>query len=151
MSKNSSRAYYLRNREYIIKRNREYKDNNIELRFRDIKSHLRYILGKARSRKKKEFDLIPENLYELWEIQNGLCAYSKVPLNNIANHLHTASLDRIDSKIGYIKGNIQLVCSAVNRMKQEFSEKDFLNFCELITNEKRKITQNIDLSKIDPQ
>lgn len=140
-SRQAQKEYYLRNREEIIRKNSEYKKNNIELRFRDMKSHLRYILSKARLRKNKEFNLIPEDLYELWDKQNGLCAYSKVPLNNIANHLHMASLDRIDSNLGYVKNNIQLVCTAVNRMKQEFSEQDFLNLCELITNERKKTTQ----------
>lgn len=139
-NKEARRQYYLNNRERIINRTREYKKSHVDLRFRDYKAHLRYILGKARLRK-HEFNLVPEDLYKLWDEQNGLCAYSKVPLNNIANHLHMASLDRIDSKQGYIKGNIQLVCAAVNRMKQDFSEQEFLTFCELITNAKQKNTQ----------
>lgn len=106
-----------------------------------MKSHLRYILGKARLRK-WEFSITPEDMYDLWDKQQGLCAYSKLPLNNIANHLQLASLDRIDSSIGYTRSNIQLVCAAVNKMKQNFTEEQFLNFCELITNTKRKNTQN---------
>lgn len=136
----ASRSYYLRNRERIIKRNRKYKDNNVELRHRDIKSHLRYLLGKAKLRKNKEFNITAEDLYELWDKQNGLCAYSKVPLNNIANHLELTSLDRIDSSKGYVKGNIQLLANVVNRMKQMFSEEDFLKYCELITDTNRKTT-----------
>ena len=119
-TKEAQREYYIRNREHIIKRNRKYKDTHVELRHRDMKSHLRYILGKARLRKKHEFDITPEDLYELWDKQNGLCAYSKQPLTNEVNHLQMASLDRIDSKQGYVKSNIQLLCFAVNKMKQEF-------------------------------
>lgn len=151
-SKEAQKAYYQRNREYIIKRNREYKDANIPLYRRDMKSYLRYLLGKAKLRKQHEFDITPEDLYELWEKQNGLCAYSKKPLNNTANHLQRASLDRIDSKIGYVKDNIQLVTYAVNKMKQEFSEGDFLELCFSITDTKRKSYSNsIEPLKIDPQ
>mgnify|MGYP006316921739 FL=1 len=116
-----------------------------------MKSHLRYILGKARLRKKHEFDITPEDLYELWDKQNGLCAYSKQPLTNEVNHLQMASLDRIDSKQGYVKSNIQLLCFAVNKMKQEFSEEDFFKFCFFITDTKRKSHSNSnEPSKTDP-
>lgn len=150
-TKEAQREYYIRNREHIIKRNRKYKDTHVELRHRDMKSHLRYILGKARLRKKHEFDITPEDLYELWDKQNGLCAYSKQPLTNEVNHLQMASLDRIDSKQGYVKSNIQLLCFAVNKMKQEFSEEDFFKFCFFITDTKRKSHSNSnEPSKTDP-
>lgn len=136
-SKEVQKRYYRRNRDRIIERTRIHKLTYVDLRHRDVKSYLRYLLGKARLRK-HEFDITPEDLYELWEKQNGLCAYSKKPLNNIANHLQRASLDRIDSKIGYVKDNIQLVTYAVNKMKQEFSEGDFLELCFSITDAKRK-------------
>ena len=150
-TKEAQREYYIRNREHIIKRNRKYKDTHVELRHRDMKSHLRYILGKARLRKKHEFDITPEDLYELWDKQNGLCAYSKQPLTNEVNHLQMASLDRIDSKQGYVKSNIQLLCFAVNKMKQEFSEEDFFKFCFFITDTEIK-SHSIchEPSKTDP-
>ncbi len=136
--KKNHKEYYQRNREKIIARTREYKKTHVALHKRDTKAYLRYLLGHAKLRKKHEFNITPEDLYELWEKQNGLCAYSKKLLNIETNHLQRASLDRIDSKIGYVKDNIQLVTYAVNKMKQEFSEGDFLELCFSITDAKRK-------------
>lgn len=136
-TKEAKRKYYLKNRDHILEQSKINKIGKIPLYRRDMKSYIRYLCGKAKLRT-KEFNLTYEQLYELWDKQKGLCAYTKMPLNNIANHLEAASLDRIDSTKGYVKDNIQFVCTAVNRMKQEFSENDFLRFCELITNNKNK-------------
>jgi hypothetical protein len=46
----------------------------------------------------------------------------------------TASLDRIDSTKGYIKGNIQWVHKDVNKMKWNWNQSNFINWCKLITN-----------------
>ena len=40
-----------------------------------------------------------------------------------------ASLDRIDSSLGYIEGNLQWVTSKVNMMKQSYSQQDFIDVC----------------------
>lgn len=40
-----------------------------------------------------------------------------------------ASLDRIDSTLGYIEGNLQWVYSKVNMMKQHYSQQDFIDVC----------------------
>jgi hypothetical protein len=40
-----------------------------------------------------------------------------------------ASLDRIDSKGGYVEGNVQWVYSKVNMMKQHYSQEDFISVC----------------------
>lgn len=136
------KQYYLDNRDKILAQVKEHKKTYIDLSRRDYKSNLRMLLKKAQRRKNKEFNLVPDDLYEIWDKQNGLCAYSKVPLKIEANHLETCSLDRINSSLGYVKGNVQLVCAIVNRMKQEFSEEDFLFYCELITNANKKTTHN---------
>jgi hypothetical protein len=52
----------------------------------------------------------------------------------------TASLDRIDSKLGYIPGNIQWVHKTINRMKVNLPEEDFVYFCRLITDYRNKKT-----------
>ena len=40
-----------------------------------------------------------------------------------------ASLDRIDSSLGYVEGNLQWVTSKVNMMKQHYSQQEFIDVC----------------------
>lgn len=42
----------------------------------------------------------------------------------------TASVDRIDSNAGYIKGNIQWVHKDINRFKSNWDEQEFLQMCK---------------------
>lgn len=49
-----------------------------------------------------------------------------------------ASLDRIDSSLGYIEGNVQWVTSKVNMMKQHYSQQDFIDVCIAVYNNKEK-------------
>ena len=44
----------------------------------------------------------------------------------------TASLDRIDSKKGYIKDNVQWVHKNINMMKQEYSTEKFFDWCKKV-------------------
>lgn len=140
--KRAAKAYYQRNRESIIKKNGLYALKRIELPLhrRDYRAFIRMLAGKARLRKKREFDLTYEYLYSIWDQQNGLCALTSRPLLLEATHYESGSLDRIDSTIGYVEGNVRFVSSIINRMKQELSDQDFLHLCELITNNRMKTT-----------
>ena len=74
--------------------------------------------------------LLIEQMLELLEKQNGLCAISKVPLTciKIPNNdkvLTNLSIDRVDSSRGYELDNIQLVCAIVNIMKSNLSMTEF--------------------------
>lgn len=76
-----------------------------------------------------------EDLAELFNAQGGRCALSGIPLiisEQRSREETTASLDRIDSSIGYIRGNIQWVHKDVNMMKQRFSQEHFINLCTAI-------------------
>lgn len=97
-------------------------------------------------------NLTIENLKELWDSQNGICKYTKLNMilqpsarshNKKEYHPRNASLDRIDSSKGYIKGNIEFVCMAVNYAKNDFTKKEMLNFFDQI----RKQTLNSSPSK----
>jgi hypothetical protein len=48
------------------------------------------------------------------------------------------SVDRIDSSLGYIKGNIQLVCMAVNQMKNDLTVEQLKYFCKSILEYKKQ-------------
>lgn len=98
--------------------------------------HERYIGCRSRSRKKKlDFNISEEDIKDLWIKQNGLCAISGIKMNHsvLKGKVKTnLSVDRIDPLLGYIKGNIQLVCNIVNIMKSNMPTKDLIFFCKQI-------------------
>lgn len=86
-----------------------------------------------------EFNLSPQYLQDLFLKQDGKCVYSGLDLtfpDNTRDFSKTASLDRIDSKKGYIEENVQWVHKIVNKMKMSLEEIEFLKFCTLISNYK---------------
>lgn len=82
------------------------------------------------------FEITPQHAFEMLESQNYKCRYSGLVIN-LSRDIkeRTASIDRIDSDIGYVEGNIQWVHKDINRMKSNFSEDKFLEYIRLI-NEK---------------
>lgn len=98
----------------------------------------RYTLRNAKKRF-KDFNLDLVYLKELWELQNGICPYTKIKLilpknNHRVDDLRIrASLDRIDSSKGYIKGNVQYISTAINFMKHTLSHKQTIDFLQTIT------------------
>jgi hypothetical protein len=90
---------------------------------------LRFLYRDARRHAKKqsrEFKITIEDLKNLMIIQENKCALSGIKFDE--NNL--PSLDRIDSKIGYVKENIQLVLIKINRMKSDFESNEFLEICK---------------------
>jgi len=83
-----------------------------------------------------DFTITIQSLDYIWERQNGRCAYTGIPLK-FKNSLteQTASLDRIDSNVGYIDSNVQFIHKDINRMKTDFTEKYFLELVQLIAKE----------------
>ena len=87
------------------------------------------------------FNISWDDLWALFQSQDGKCALSGVPIEfgrrlrrrNIRYpDTTTASLDRIDSKKPYEKGNVQWVHKDVNIMKQDYGQEYFIKFCTLI-------------------
>lgn len=111
---------------------------------RDEFSPYRRHLRLARTRVKvngRLLNITLEYLKDLWEKQEGRCPYTGWELENFettslwSNHqLHpkTASLDRIDSKLGYIEGNVQFVSLMANYAKLDFQEAQLLEFCKAV-------------------
>lgn len=52
------------------------------------------------------------------------CKYTNLPLNNIPDDNLQLTLDRIDNKLPYIKGNVVAVCNWVNAFKSTVLEND---------------------------
>jgi hypothetical protein len=79
------------------------------------------------------FNITIEDISLLLEKQNFQCALSSIPIilnyGGIEKCTNTASLDRIDNKIGYIINNVQWVHKDVNWMKQDFDQPYFISLC----------------------
>jgi len=79
------------------------------------------------------------DLDEQWIKQNGKCFYtgiSLIPLDDYKkrNRVNELSIDRIDNKFGYVKGNINFVSNFMNTMKNDLSHKEFVKICKDISN-----------------
>ena len=82
-----------------------------------------------------EFSILIDELWDIYLKQNKKCALSGIDIGwEKVGQKHTASIDRIDSSIGYIKENIQLVHKDVNFMKQNFDQNYFITMCKAIAN-----------------
>lgn len=98
----------------------------------------------ARDRSKRQnldFDITKEFLNELWVKQEGKCALSGIPMTykHCNGRIPTnISIDQINSKKGYTKDNIQLVCMAVNQMKSDLDINELYNFCTAILENAKK-------------
>jgi len=83
------------------------------------------------------FDIDIKYLDSIFQKQNGKCAYTNIeitlPRTSRESSTTTASLDRIDSSKGYIEGNVQWVHKRINIMKMELVEKDFIFWCNLVS------------------
>lgn len=111
----------------------------------DEYSPFKQFLTKSKIRSKEtqmECDLDLPYLKQLWEMQNGICNYTKIkmilPKNQkeyqTTHSLMKASLDRIDSTKGYIKGNTEFVCLAINFAKNNYTKKEMEEFITKIVN-----------------
>lgn len=128
-------AHYLdgygeKNKHNLISDNRKDK-------YTGIREHLNRV-----KRRNKEYDITLDDLLEQWEKQKGICPYTKLKLihpswrsknkSNIQPYL-IASLDRIDPKMGYIKGNIQFISMTANFAKNDMTHEEMVRFCEIIS------------------
>lgn len=74
------------------------------------------------------FDVSIEYLNDLWVASKNKCSISGIHIEMNG----TASLDRIDSSKGYIKGNVQWVHKNVNIMKRSLGQDEFIDICRAI-------------------
>ena len=92
----------------------------------------------------KEFTVTLNDLKAQWEKQEGICPYTGWDLINpptvtawsslpYPRSMKLASVDRIDSSIGYIPGNIQFVATIANYAKHEYTEKQLREFCDAVS------------------
>lgn len=108
------------------------------------KSHSNYLIYAAKDAKKRakrkriSYDIDIDYLLSLFSKQNGKCAMSNKSMtwitgNGRHSNYSNISIDRIDSNLGYTKGNVQLVCYIVNLMKNKLTTEELKFWCKAVT------------------
>jgi hypothetical protein len=89
-------------------------------------------------RKKYPLDITEDYIWLLYISQNRKCALTGLDIvfkNKFTKILETtASLDRIDSSLGYIISNVQWVHKDINAMKINLDQQDFISLCRTVSN-----------------
>ncbi|WP_414624649.1 hypothetical protein [Calothrix sp. CCY 0018] len=102
-----------------------------------FRNHIK-VMKKSAKHRKHECSVTLADLKQLWEKQKGICPYtgwkllllpSTTDYQNAILTIDRASVDRIDSSLGYIPENIQFVAVIANFAKNIFSEQDLIKFC----------------------
>jgi protein-arginine kinase activator protein McsA len=107
---------------------------------KDIKFILTQRAGSIR-RDRKKYDIpVSENLskilQEQWEKQNGRCFYTDEPLSieNYKKNNFYLTVDRKIPELGYVKDNVVLCCSIVNKIKTNLELNELFYWIEKIKN-----------------
>ncbi len=110
-----------------------------EKELRTVRGRMYALVKAARARAEKRnhpFELSIEWAMEQFDLQNGKCCLTGIPLTldftsgSRKYHPYNPSLDRKDSNLGYTRENTRLVCVAVNIALNEFGEEVLRNVCE---------------------
>lgn len=87
--------------------------------------------AKQRGRK---FTLIFQDLVDVWERQNGICAYTGWTMTTIRNDPKLVSIERVDVAEGYTADNIIFVCWCANRARNAMPLEIFVDMCRAVAN-----------------
>lgn len=111
--------------------------NNRKDEYSTFKWYMRVI-----NKRKKDCDVDLPYLKQIWEDQKGICPLTNWKLElpkhstnwgSKENKIYRASIDRIDSNKGYIKGNIRYISVMANYCKNIFTDEEVVVFCEAVT------------------
>lgn len=109
----------------------QYKINQIKY----TNSSARRFISRLLNKKSRNRHLDIDYVMGIYDAQKGLCALSGIKMTYISGRGRVPtniSIDRIDSTKGYERGNIQLVCCALNVAKSNWRQDDFIELCRKV-------------------
>ncbi len=110
------------------------KDNARFTGYEEISGSYWCSVRQGAMRRGLEISISIEEAWQLFVDQNRCCALSGIVLEPpVRATVGTASLDRIDSTKGYVKGNVQWLHKNINMMKQELTDETFIDFCHAVS------------------
>lgn len=109
---------------------------SVEGHYRSVSGNWDRYFRKLLSLSKRSETLTVEDLKGKLEAQDGKCALTGQTLTcklvRGKRQWTNASIDKIESSLGYLPSNIQLVCSAVNLFRGNLPVQDFIRWCNLV-------------------
>jgi hypothetical protein len=106
---------------------------------RDEFTPFRWFVLRAQNRDKRKHygcDITVEFLKQLWDHQAQTCPFTGwtmiLPQDTNGWNEYSpinASIDRIDNSKGYMQGNVRFVCVMANLARQDFTDRQVLDFC----------------------
>jgi hypothetical protein len=129
------KKYYQDNKEKRVANSKKYRQDNKEKIAETFKKYRqdnkeKLIVSRAKTRANKNnvpFDIDEDYIKKIWPKHN-ICPIFKIKLEQ--SNLHTGdqspSLDRIIPKLGYVKGNVQIMSSKANRIKNNATFEELI-------------------------
>lgn len=111
-------------------------DNHSWKGYGNISAHYFWLVKNSAKKRNIPFKLTIKYMNELYEKQKKHCKLTnrEICFGFGSQKNTTASLDRIDSNKGYIKGNVQWVCKQINIAKHVLSMDEFVHLCSEVSN-----------------
>lgn len=125
-------------KRYELKSDSKCKDCVKKNNTINISGQLVYFIKYYALKRGLSFNITKDYMLDLYQQQCGKCYYTGMDIKFAKDRRdeerkgRSASLDRINSKIGYEIGNIRWLHKDINLMKWHFSENDFLYYIKSI-------------------
>lgn len=116
----------------------ENQARHLRERSASLSAFLVPLAGAAKTRARTrglEYAISRDHLLDLWVLQDGKCALTGDDMTWIVGQGRVrtnVSVDRVDPTIGYIPGNVQLLCDYVNIAKSNLSNDEFRVLCQKV-------------------
>jgi hypothetical protein len=92
-----------------------------------------YAVRKDAGKRGHDFEISIEYAWSMFVGQQSRCAFTNLELTTTGDYGRgTASLDRKDSRLGYVVGNVHWVHRDINLMKNVLTVSRFLELCRLV-------------------
>lgn len=116
--------YYHANKDHFSTTSKQWRRNNVE----------RYLLQRARQRAKKHGLSIDITAVDISIPQYCPILGLKLKVSDGKLSDSSPSLDRIDSSLGYVKGNIHVISLRANRIKNDATVKELALIADYFSN-----------------